>query len=182
MSVLRIRTWGDPVLKTRAKEVTEITDEVRQLARDMLETLQSERGVGLAANQVGALWRVFVAEVKEGETTLPRRYTILNPKLTRSSRETETAEEGCLSFPGLYGPVERSCEITIEGLDLKGRPVTLQASGLLARACQHELDHLDGVVFIERMKLVQRLMLNRQLNELARHTQATLAGRGTPRI
>lgn len=181
MSVLRIRTWGDPVLKTRAREVTEVTDEIRQLARDMLETLQNEHGVGLAANQVGALWRVFVAEVQEEEKTLPRRYTILNPRITRTSQETESAEEGCLSFPGLYGPVERASEITIAGLDLKGRPLTLTATGLLARACQHELDHLDGVVFIERMKLVQRLLLNRHLNELARRTQASLARPGASR-
>jgi peptide deformylase len=182
MSMLHIRTWGDPVLKTRAREVTEVTDEIRQLARDMFETMQAENGVGLAANQVGATWRVFVAELRDGENPLPRRYTLINPKLTRLSREIETAEEGCLSFPGIFGPVERAREVTVEGLDLKGQPITLQASGLLARACQHELDHLDGVVFVERMKLVQRLLLNRQLNDLARHTQAALAGRDTPRI
>jgi peptide deformylase len=91
-------------------------------------------------------------------------------------------EEGCLSFPGVYGPVARPREVEIRGLDLKGQPVTLKASGLLARAFQHEIDHLDGVVFIERMSVVQRLLLNRQINDVAKHTRASLAGRGTPKI
>jgi peptide deformylase len=181
MAILRIRTWGDPILKTRSPEVREVNDEIKRLVKDMLETLAAENGVGLAANQVGSTHRVFVAEIpsKVGPS---QRYVLINPKLTGLSRETETVEEGCLSFPGLYGPVERHIEVEIQGQDLDGRSVTLKGTGLLARAFQHEMDHLDGVVFIERMKLVQRLMLNRQLNELAKHTKAALAGRGTPKI
>jgi len=182
MAMLHIRTWGDPILKTRAREVTTITDEIKQLVRDMFETMQAESGVGLAANQVGALWRIFVAEVQNANGGPAQRHALLNPKLITVSRETETAEEGCLSFPGIFGPVERAREVEIQGLDLSGQPVTLKASGLLARAFQHELDHLDGVVFIERMNLVQRLLMNRQLGDLARHTRAALAGRDTPRI
>ena len=181
MAVIRVRTWGDPVLKTRAREITSVTDELRRLAQDMQETLSAENGVGLAANQVGSTQRVFVAELpsKIGPS---QRYVLINPKITFLSKETETVEEGCLSFPGIYGPVERHLEAEVQGLDFNGKPVTLKGAGLLARAFQHEIDHLDGIVFIERMKMVQRLMLNRQLNELAKHTKASLAGRGTSRI
>jgi len=182
MAVLRIRTWGDPVLKTRAREIEPVTGDVRRLAQDMLETLQAENnGVGLAANQVGSTQRIFVAELpaKVGPS---QRYVLINPVITSRSKEMETAEEGCLSFPGIYGPVERHLEVEIRGQDLEGKPVALKGKGFLARVFQHELDHLEGIVFIERMKLVQRLMFNRQLNELAKHTKATLAGRGTPKI
>lgn len=173
MAVLPIRTYGDPVLKTRAREIQIVTDAVRRLAADMLETMQVEGGVGLAANQVGSTERVFVAE-QASQVGPPRRYVILNPVITGRGEETETAEEGCLSFPGLFGPVERHREVTVEGLDLDGRPIRLQTSGLLARAVQHELDHLDGILFVERMALVQRLMLSRQLRELAKQTKAAL--------
>jgi peptide deformylase len=181
MARLRIRTWGDPILKTRAQEVRQINDELKRLIKDMAETLQAENGVGLAANQVGAAWRVFVAEIPS-QVGPSQRYALINPKIISLSRETEMLDEGCLSFPGIYGPVERHVAVKIAGQDVNGKTVTLDATGLLARAFQHELDHLDGVVFIERMKLVQRLMLNRQLNELAKHTHAALAGRGTPKI
>jgi peptide deformylase len=182
MAKLRIRTWGDPILKQRTQPITTITDEIRQLVKDMFETLQAENGVGLAANQVGSSWRLFVAEVPVGESELTQRVVVVNPKFVQLSRETENVEEGCLSFPGIFGSVERAREVELQGLDLKGQPVTLKASGLLARAFQHELDHLDGVVFIERMKMVQRLLLNRQLNDLAKHSRAALSGHGTPRI
>lgn len=181
MALLRIRTWGDPILKTRAQEITQVTEDIRRLAKDMFDTLQAENGVGLAANQVGSTQRIFVVEIpsKVGPS---QRYTLLNPKITALSKEMETVEEGCLSFPGINGPVERHLSVEIQGQDLNGKTVTLKGSGLLARAFQHELDHLDGIVFVERMKLVQRLMLNRQLNELAKHTKAALAGRGIPKI
>lgn len=181
MAILRIRTWGDPVLKVRTREVNDVTNEVRQLVKDMFETLQAEGGVGLAANQVGSTLRLFVAEIpaKAGPSL---RYAVINPVITGLSPETETVEEGCLSFPGIYAPVERSLEAEVKGLDVHGNPLTVKGAGLLARVLQHETDHLDATVFIERMKMVQRLMLNRQLRELARHTQAALAGRGTPRI
>ena len=176
MARLRVRTWGDPVLKTRARQIPEVTEEIRRLAADMLETMHVEGGVGLAANQVGITKRIFAAEV-ESPVGPPRRVVLLNPRLVSKSRETSTEEEGCLSFPGIYGTVERSEHVVAEGEDLEGRTVRIEASGLLARAFQHELDHLDGVVFIERMPMVQRIMLNRQLRELARQTQAARVGR-----
>ncbi len=182
MSVLRIRTWGDPVLKTRAKEVTTITDEIRSLVADMFETMQAEgNGVGLAANQVGVAKRIFVAEIssKKGPS---KQYVFINPEIVAVTKETEVQEEGCLSFPGIWGPVERNLGLEIHGLDLAGKPVALKVEGLLARVCQHELDHLDGVVFVERMSMMHRLKLNKALKDLSKHTKATMAGRGTPAI
>ena len=182
MATLRIRTWGDPILKTRAREIDKITDEIRRLSQDMFETMRAEGdGVGLAANQVGVGLRLFVVEIA-GKNSPSRRYTLVNPKIVAIGKETESQDEGCLSFPGIFGPGERKREVEIQGLDLKGKNVTLRGEGLLARVFQHELDHLDGVVFVERMTMVQRLLLNRPLSELARHTKATLAGRGTPKI
>jgi len=182
MALLRIRTWGDPILKKRAQEIDKVTDEIRQLSRDMFETMQAEGdGVGLAGNQVGVSLRIFVVEITSKKAP-SQRYTLINPKIISTSKETETQDEGCLSFPGIFGPVERKQEVEIQGLDLKGKPLTLRGQGLLARVFQHELDHLDGVVFVERMTMVQRLLLKRPLAELARHTTATLAGRGTPKI
>jgi peptide deformylase len=182
MAVLRIRTWGDPVLKTRAKEIDKVTTEIRTLAQDMMETMQAEgNAVGLAANQVGVAKRLFVVEIasKKGPS---KRYTLINPEIIATTKECEIAEEGCLSFPGIWGPVERKVGVKIQGMDLEGKSVTLEGEGLLARAFQHELDHLDGMVFVERMSMVHRVMLNRQLKELVKHTKAVMAGRGTPKI
>ncbi len=181
MAILRIRTWGDPILKTRAQEISEVTPELRQLAEDMFETMGAEAGVGLAANQVGVPQRLFVVEIPS-KSGLSARFALVNPVLTAHGRGTETVEEGCLSFPGIFGPVERHLEVEVQGRDLEGRTVTLKGAGLLARALQHEMDHLDGLVFVDRMPLVQRLLLNRQLRVLAKHTQEALAGRTTPKI
>lgn len=182
MAILRIRTWGDPILKTRAREIKNINEEIRELSRDMFETMRAEGdGVGLAATQVGVDLCMFVAEITP-KNAPSQRYTLINPKIIAAGKETETLEEGCLSFPGIFGPVARKREVEIQGLDLNGKEITLAGQALLARVFQHELDHLDGIVFIERMTMVQRLLLKRPLTELARHTQATLAGRGTPKI
>ncbi|MCK5219755.1 peptide deformylase [bacterium] len=181
MAILQIRTWGDPVLKTRAQEITEVNDNLRRLGRDMLDTMYAKGGIGLAANQIGAVERIFVVEIPSS-AGVTATYTLVNPIITSRSRRREQEEEGCLSFPGLFGRVERSAEVEIQGLDLEGKKIILKGSGLLARAFQHELDHLDGIVFIERMPMVQRVMLNRQLRDLAKHTKAVLAGRGSSEL
>ena len=181
MAILRIRTWGDPILKIRAQEVKEIDEDLRRLARDMMETMQFENGVGLAANQVGFAQRIFVAEVPAASGP-GKTYVLINPVLKSKSKERETKEEGCLSFPGIFGPVDRHLEVEVAGLGLDNQPIVLKVSGLLARAFQHEMDHLDGMVFIERMPMVQRILLKRQLNDLSKHTRAALSGRDTPRI
>ena len=149
MSVLDIRRAGDPVLKEKAKPVAKITKTVRSLLDNMVQTMQEADGVGLAAPQVGVSLRVVVIDVGEGIIEL------INPVII-ASEGCETGTEGCLSIPGMYGEVERFTSVTVQGLDRQGAPITVQGSGLLARALQHEIDHLEGVLFIERAQSVFR--------------------------
>ena len=149
MSVLDIRRAGDPVLKEKAKPVAKITKTVRSLLDNMVQTMQEADGVGLAAPQVGVSLRVVVIDVGEGLIEL------INPEIV-ASEGCETGTEGCLSIPGMYGDVERFTSVTVQGLDRQGAPITVQGSGLLARALQHEIDHLEGVLFIERAQSVFR--------------------------
>ena len=146
MAVLPIRKFGDPVLRERASEIEKVTDLHRRLADDMLETMRyTGNGVGLAGNQVGVVERIFVWEVGE------EHGTVINPVISQRSEETFTDDEGCLSLPGVYFPVERSLEVTVEGIDENSEPVRLEVEGFMARVCQHEIDHLDGVLFIDRL-------------------------------
>jgi peptide deformylase len=145
MAILRIRTFGDPVLRQRTREVDRITDLHRKLVADMFDTMRDAPGVGLAAPQVGVLERIFVWEIEEDSGVL------INPVLVRRSQDTEEAEEGCLSLPGLAYPVTRASEVVVEALDLDGSRQTIEAGGLLGRVFQHETDHLDGVLFTDRL-------------------------------
>jgi peptide deformylase len=124
----------------------------RALAKDMRVIMNDAEGVGLSANQIGLDLRFFVAEVPSQEGGRGKLYAILNPEIVKSSKETSVLEEGCLSVPGVYGPVERPERITISGLDLKGKKIKIKAWGFLARVFQHEIDHLNGVIFIDRAK------------------------------
>ena len=143
MSVLDIRRAGDPVLKQKAKPVSKITKTVRTLLDNMSQTMQDADGVGLAAPQVGVSLRVIVIDVGEGLVEL------INPEIIESEG-CETSTEGCLSIPGMYGDVERFTSVTVQGLDRQGNLATIRGTGLLAIALQHEIDHLEGVLFIER--------------------------------
>ncbi len=145
MAILPIRTFGDPVLRQRARPVERVTDLHRGLVRSMLETMREAPGVGLAGPQVGVLERIFVWEVDE------RFGAVIDPVVESRSTETIVAEEGCLSVPGLLYPVTRSAAVRIRGLDETGRPLSIDAEALLARVFQHEIDHLDGVLFIDRL-------------------------------
>lgn len=145
MAVLPIRKFGDPVLRTRAAEIDKIGEVHKRLIADMLDTMRSVEGVGLAGNQVGVLDRVFVWEVED------EHGAVINPVIVERSDATDTGPEGCLSIPGLTYDVTRPAEVTIEGLDEDGGPFAMDASGLLARVFQHETDHLDGVLFIDRL-------------------------------
>lgn len=149
MSVLEIRKAGDPVLKKNARFVPKITKQVRNLIDNMVETMHAADGVGLAAPQVGVSLRVVVIDVGDGVLEL------VNPEIVESTG-CESATEGCLSVPGMWGTVERFTCVTVKGLDRNGEPVTVQGDGLLARALQHEIDHLEGVLFIERAQSVFR--------------------------
>ena len=166
MSLRAVRIYGDPVLRTRAREVAEFDDTLRQLVEDMKETMAAYRGVGLAANQVGVLQRVLVVDVPEGEDRRVR-LTLVNPVIERRSG-SQTDEEGCLSIPGIYEDVHRARTIRVTAVDERGRPLELEAEGYLARAVQHEVDHLDGVLFVDRLSPLKRQFLRRSLDALAR--------------
>lgn len=145
MALLRIRQFGDPVLRERAKEVEKITDMHRRLIEDMVETMREAPGVGLAATQVGVLERLFVWEVNDEWGAL------INPVIVERSTEKFTEGEGCLSLPGLTYDVERDLQVTVEALDADGNEISIVGEDLLARVFQHEMDHLDGVLFIDRI-------------------------------
>ena len=145
MASLHIRQFGDPVLREKARPVEKITDLHRRLVDDMIETMREAPGVGLAGPQVGVLERIFVFEVEDDLGAL------FNPVITARSREVADEEEGCLSLPGLLYPVTRHVEVSVEGLALDGSPVSITGRDLLARVFQHEIDHLDGVLFVDRL-------------------------------
>jgi peptide deformylase len=154
-----VRLLGDPVLRTAAEPVAEFTDEIRELIADMFETMYTEDGVGLAAPQVGLSVRVIVVDPHEDGV---RPVALVNPAIMERSRETERGEEGCLSIPGVKDIVERAAHIAIEGLDREGNPVRIEANGLQARVLQHEVDHLDGILFFDRLSPLKRRMLLRR--------------------
>ena len=149
MSVLDIRRAGDPVLKEKAKPVPKITKQIKTLIDNMTETMREADGVGLAAPQIGFSLRVIVVDIGEGLIEL------INPEIVESEG-CEVATEGCLSVPGMYGDVERFTQVVVKGLDRHGEMVSIAGNGLLARALQHEIDHLEGVLFIERAQSVFR--------------------------
>jgi peptide deformylase len=145
VALLPIRTFGDPVLRQRAGEITKITDVHRRLIKDMIDTMRAAPGVGLAAPQVGVIERIFVWEVEEEHGAL------INPRIVKRSRKKVTEEEGCLSLPGLVYPVERSYDVVVRALDENGSEIEISGEDLLARVFQHEIDHLDGVLFIDHL-------------------------------
>ena len=157
MGMLPIRVFGDPVLRERAREVERVTDLHRRLVGDMTETMRAAPGVGLAAPQVGVMERVFVYEVEE------RAGAVINPVIVARSSDVVEDEEGCLSLPGLLYPVVRSSAVRVSGIDEEGRPVTLEGSGLLGRVFQHEIDHLDGILFVDRLPEELRKQAMREL-------------------
>jgi len=163
---LEIRLLGDPALREPADDVAEVDDDIRRLAEDMFETMYAAEGIGLAAPQVGIGLRLFVMDIREPDLE-PR--ALINPVIVERSG-SESGEEGCLSLPGLVGEVERSADIVVEALDVGGRPVRVQASGLEARCIQHEIDHLDGVLFIDHLSPLKRRMLINKWKKQQRET------------
>lgn len=156
---LDIRTFGDPVLKTRAAPVEAFDDSLERLTEDMLATMRENDGVGLAANQVGRLKRVLVASVEDED------YVIVNPVLSERSETTERGQEGCLSIPGINVEVERPTAITVTGQDVSGEPLRIKAQDMLARVLQHEVDHLDGVLILDRTDRQSRKAAMREWRE-----------------
>lgn len=156
MTTRRLHLLGSPVLRQRATPVAAVDDAVRQLVDDLFETMRAAKGVGLAANQVGVARRVAVVDVGEDN---PPPLVLINPRIVETSDVVEGAEEGCLSIPDVYGDVERPLRVTLEALDRDGRPYRVAVSGFKARAVQHEIDHLDGVLFLDHLSAVKRGLL-----------------------
>jgi peptide deformylase len=160
MAVLKVRRYGDPVLRRRAAPVETVTSDVRRLVDDMVETMYDEVGIGLAAPQVGVSLRLMVVGDEEGKGA----QALVNPAITAQGG-TVTAEEGCLSLPGIFAQVTRSEWVTLQAQDLEGRPIAITARGLRARVFQHEIDHLDGVLFIDRLEPVVRDRIKRRIKK-----------------
>ena len=152
MSLRLLHLLGSPVLRQRSQEVGTVDDEVRRLIDDMYETMDAARGVGLAANQVGVARRVAVVYADED------RFAMIDPVILESEGRA-AAEEGCLSIPEIYGDVSRPERVVIEATDRDGNRYRKEATGLKARAIQHEIDHLDGILFLDHLSLIKRQML-----------------------
>ncbi len=156
MTIRQLHLLGSPILRQRATAVATIDDAVRRLVDDLFETMHAAKGVGLAANQVGVPRRVAVVDVGEDA---PPPLVLINPRIVQASDAMEGAEEGCLSIPDIYGEVERHLGVTLEALDRDGRLYKVELSGFKARAAQHEIDHLDGVLFLDHLSAVKRGLL-----------------------
>lgn len=151
--VMKIRTFGDPALRQRAKRVSKIDDEIRDLCRLMVEVMIRENGVGLAATQIGVPKRIFVLDVND------EFHVFINPELIELSEEVEETREGCLSVPGVDALIPRSTRAVVEGLNLQGQSVRLEGEGIIARAIQHEMDHLNGNLFLDQLSTARRQSL-----------------------
>lgn len=171
-----IRTYGDPILRQLTTDVENIDDSVVRLVEDMIQTMHEAPGVGLAATQVGIQKRIFVYDVGDGPNV------VLNGRITESSGEW-TYEEGCLSVPGLFWPITRPSHVVLEGIDLQGNEIKTEGSELLGRVFQHEIDHLDGVLLIERLspdqyKEAMKSLRSQALDEERDPSKRRLFGKG----
>ena len=167
---LRIRIYGEPVLRQTAVPISEITDEDRQLADDMLATMYTRsNGIGLAATQVGILKRLIVIDVNRQDLD-SKPLVLINPEIQERPGNS-TMEEGCLSLPDITGEVTRPENVTVTALDLDGEPLRIQATDILSRAIQHEVDHLNGILFIDLIHPLQCKSLQRRLRRLQRESR-----------
>lgn len=165
MTTLEILKYPDPFLKTTAEPVAEVDDSIRGLIDSMTATMYAARGIGLAAVQVGVAKRVVVLDVPTDDAERGENLVALvNPRITASSGTTRY-EEGCLSVPGITADVTRADNITVEALDRDGREISIEASGLFAIAIQHEIDHLEGILFIDRLSRLKRDLVKRKLKK-----------------
>jgi peptide deformylase len=165
----QIRHYPDPFLKQRSVEVEEFDESINDLTADMFSAMEEERGIGLAAPQIGIAKRVVVVSVDEKNFS---RLALINPVIVYRSEETDVMEEGCLSVPGVNADVERPLETVVQGVTRNGRTVEISAKGLLARVLLHEIDHLDGILFIDRLKPRERKSVEKELEQLERRYAA----------
>lgn len=170
MSCLQICTYPDPVLRRRAEPVTTIDREIRKLIDEMAETMYAAPGIGLAANQVGKPKRVLVIDLQRPEYD-QGLLVLVNPRIVAASGET-TYEEGCLSVPEFFSNVKRCEQVTVQGLDKDGKPVEISASGLMAVVLQHEIDHLEGRLFIDHLGTITRELFKRKWKKRLKEEKA----------
>lgn len=166
MAVREIVLMGDPVLRKEAEEVTVFDEELEALVRDMFETMYHADGIGLAAPQIGLSKRIIVVDLRVQEGEEPRTVVVVNPEVTWESKEAEKESEGCLSIPGLEELVTRPISVRVEGRDAKGNDLVVEADGLFARALQHEIDHVNGILFLDRVSPLKRKMLLKKWKKL----------------
>ena len=181
---LSILQYGDPILRAKGKRIDKIDNRVRELAANMLETMHAANGVGLAAQQVGEALQLTVLDVSQAEDRLstlrfngsdvdPNTHmplVLVNPQIALGN-ETESGTEGCLSFPEITGEIERAELVKVRAENLEGDPIEIEATGLLARALQHEIDHLNGILFIDRMSSAAKTSLSSRLKRLQKETK-----------
>jgi len=181
---LSIRQYGDPALRAKGKRLDKIDKRIRELARDMIETMHAANGVGLAAQQVGEALQLTVLDISQvedqpsrmklnGQDADPKSampLVLINPEIELRT-ETEMGTEGCLSFPEIRGEIERAKSIIVRAQSLDGAKIAIEASGFLARAIQHEVDHLNGILFIDRMSSAAKAALSSRLKRLQKETQ-----------
>jgi peptide deformylase len=160
MAVLKVRKYGDPSLRKSAVPIGDVTPELRRIIADMTETMYDEVGIGLAAPQVGISLRLIVISDEDSRGV----QALLNPAIIERGGEV-TGEEGCLSIPGVFAPVTRAAWVKVEARSVDGQPITINARGLRARVLQHEIDHLDGVLFIDRVDPMVRDRIKRKIKK-----------------
>jgi len=153
MAILDIKKYNDPILRARCEEVKEIDENIKKIIYDMEEMMIKNNGVGLAANQVGIKKRIIVVFDLDNSKTI----SLINPKILKKSREKEIGEEGCLSFPDVFLNIKRSRNVKIEGINIKGEKIIINAEGFLARVFQHEIDHINGILFFDRLPFLERI-------------------------
>ena len=184
---LPLRHYGDPVLRKKARAIAEVTPELHRVAEQMIETMYASRGVGLAAPQIGKSIRLIVLDTMPGKDELPPDATpgeillaprmplaLVNPAVAEASRETEVASEGCLSVPKIFGDVERPARVLLRATLLDGEKIEVECGGLLGRCIQHEIDHLDGVLFPDRLTKAEQEAIAGEIDVLEARTKAAL--------
>lgn len=164
MSILKILTEPDPILRKKSNSIEKVDNELRKLMDDMIETMYQAPGIGLAAIQVGVLKRVVVIDVSKDENNKSPLF-LINPKILSLSKKTSTYEEGCLSLPGQYAEIERPSECEIKFINYHGKNQTLKADGILATCIQHEVDHLNGILFIDYLSKLKKTMIIKKLSK-----------------
>ncbi len=166
MSILKIRKYGDPILRKKCQEVKDVNQEIKRLADDMAETMFEFEGAGLAAPQIGKEKRVITANLGNGKSL-----SLINPEILKKTGKT-IMEEGCLSLPDIFVEIKRPEKVIVEGLDKDGKKVRIKAKALLSRILQHEIDHLNGILMIDRIPFWKRWKLREELREIKQNRES----------